>query len=54
MFARSSIVFELQHYRLHSQKVEALLEQEMQTLKSGHEEVIKDWPDFNLQSSIGN
>ena len=54
MFARSSIVFELQHYRLHSQKVEALLEQEMQTLKAGHEEVTKDWPDFERAEFFEN
>jgi hypothetical protein len=54
IFARSSIVFELQHYRLHSEKVETLLEQEMLTLKKDHEEMTKDWPEFERAEFIEN
>lgn len=54
IFARSSIIFELQHYRLHSQKVEALLEQEMKTLRANHDELTKSWTEFERAEFFDN
>ncbi|WP_215406627.1 hypothetical protein [Vibrio gigantis] len=54
MFAQSSIVFELQHYRFHSAKVEELLTNEMIKLREEHDEMTKDWPAFDRAEFFEN
>ncbi len=41
-FAQSSVIFELQHYKFHAQKVEDLLEQEVLELRKAHNDMTKD------------
>lgn len=53
-FAQSSVVFELQHYKFHAQKVEDLLEQEMVELRKAHDEMTKDWDPYERAEFFEN
>lgn len=54
IFAHSSVVFELQHYRLLAERVEQHLEQEVIELKKAHEEMTKKWDSFERAEFFEN